>query len=110
MPLASTYFIKGQIPNATIHDLLRLYNLAIQEQGAGDTSVLKDRVEFEGRAWLTTSFGRKFAGFRNGSLIIEETETTFEVSLEASWPRWIPLFSVYFTRLRDDIERELQSA
>ena len=108
MSIATTYFIKGQIPNATIDDLLRLYNLAILEQGAGESVIRENRVEFEGRAWLSTR-SRKFASFRQGTLTIEETDTTFEVTLEAQWPRWVPLFDVYFTYLRDDIERELQS-
>jgi hypothetical protein len=109
MPIATTYFLKGQIPNATIDDLLRLYNLAILEQGAGKTSIRENSVEFEGRSWFSPRSGRKFSGFRGGLLTIEETPTTFEVTLEAQWPLWVPLFDVYFESLRNDIERELQS-
>lgn len=37
------------------------------------------------------------------------SESEFEVLLEAQSPKWILLFDVYFTKLRNDLERELQS-
>lgn len=110
MSLAETYFIKSQLPSTTIHDLLRLYERAIIEQGAGHTQIVDNTVEFSENALITHRFGRKFAGFSDGRLIIHETDTTFDVSLDAASPTWIPLFDVYFITLRDNIERELQSS
>ena len=109
MPIATTYFIKAQIPSATLTDLLRLYERSILEQGANYTFITGNTVEFDGTAPFTHRYGRKFAGFSDGRLVIEETDTTYEVILEAESPSWILLFDVYFTTLRDDIERELQS-
>jgi hypothetical protein len=109
MSLAETYFIKSQLPPTTINHLLRLYERAIIEQGAGHTRIVDNTVEFSDNAFITHRFGRKFAGFADGRLIIQETDSTFDVSLDATSPTWIPLFDVYFITLRDNIERELQS-
>jgi len=65
-------------------------------------------VKFSGGSPLRR-YGNKFANFSEGQLIIEETETEFEIFLEAEHPKWILLFDVYFITLRDDLERELQS-
>lgn len=108
MAIASTYFIKAQIPGADIGRLLELYEREILEQGAGETAIRENMVEFSGTAAHTGQYGRKFAGFSEGQLIIEETETTFEVRLEAGHPKWMPLFDVYFETVRNDLERELQ--
>lgn len=107
MCLAETYFIKAQLPSTTTNDLLRLYERAIVEQGAGYAEIIANTVEFGDNA--PVNFGRKFAGFSDGCLTIEETDTTFQVTLHAASPTWIPLFDVYFITLRDNIERELQS-
>ena len=109
MSLAETYFIKAQLPSTTTNDLLRLYERAITEQGAGYAQIVANTVEFGDDAFITHRFGKKFAGFSDGRLTIEETDTTFEIRLEAASPTWIPLFDVYFITLRDNIERELQS-
>ena len=109
MSIASTYFIKAQIPGTTIHDLLKMYEREILIQGAEQTFIRDNVVEFSGRAKPLSRYGNKFANFSEGRLIIEETATEFEVFLEAESPKWIFLFSVYFTSLRDDLERELQS-
>ena len=42
-------------------------------------------------------------------MIIEETEMKYEVFLEADRPKWVFLFDVYFTKLRDNLERELKT-
>jgi hypothetical protein len=109
MSLAETYFIKTQLPPITTNDLLRLYERAIIEQGAGYTQIAENSIEFGETSSFTHRFGRKFAGFTSGRLVIRETETTFEITLDAISPTWIPLFDVYFITLRDSIERELQS-
>lgn len=109
MPIASTYFIKAQLSSATSNGLLRLYERAIIEQGAGYAQIVANTVEFGDTASLTQGFGRKFAGFSDGRLTVDETDTTFEITLDAISPTWIPLFDVYFITLRDNIERELQS-
>jgi hypothetical protein len=108
MSLAETYFIKAQLPTTTTTDLLRLYEQAIIEQGAGYTQIVDNTVEFGDNAFITHGFGKKFAGFADGRLTIEETDTTFEIRLDAASPTWIPLFDVYFITLRDNIEKELQ--
>jgi hypothetical protein len=109
MSLAYAYFIKAQLPSTTTNDLLRLYEQAIIEQGGGYTQIVGNTVEFGETTSIIHQFGRKFAGFSDGRLTIEETDTTFEVTLDAASPSWIPLFDVYFITLRDNIERELQS-
>jgi hypothetical protein len=107
MPIASTYFIKAQIPGTTIDKLLRLYEREILIQGAGQTRIKDNAVEFSG-GFVLNRYGNKFANFSNGRLVIEETDTDLKVYLEADRPRWISLFDVYFIKLRDDLERELQ--
>jgi len=108
MSIATTYFIKGQIPGVDINRILELYKREILIQGAEYAAISGNSVEFYGRAGLH-NHGNNFAGFSEGQLIIEETESEFEVFLEAESPRWILLFDVYFTKLRNDLERELQS-
>jgi len=107
MSIATTYFIKAQIPGADITRLLELYKREILIQGAEYAEINGNVVEFSGGS-STRKFGNKFAGFSQGQLIIEETESEFEVYLEADSPKWILLFDVYFTKLRNDLERELQ--
>ena len=108
MAIASTYFIKAQIPTATIDRLLNLYKREILIQGADEAVIVNNAVAFSGGSPLRR-YGNKFANFTEGRLIIEETETEFEIFLEADHPKWIFLFDVYFKTLRDDLERELQS-
>ena len=108
MALASTYFIKAQIPGATIGQLLDLYRREILIQGADEAVIVGNMVEFSGGSPIR-KYGNKFANFSEGKLIIEETETEFEVFLEAEHPKWIFLFDVYFITLRNDLERELQA-
>ncbi|MHA4812559.1 hypothetical protein ACX0G9_30985 [Flavitalea flava] len=108
MTIASTYFIKAQIPTATIGRLLNLYKREILIQGAADAVIIDNIVEFSGGS-QARKYGNKFADFSGGRLIIEETETEFEINLEAHFPKWILLFDVYFISLRDNLERELQS-
>ena|ERR1700754_4141172 len=108
MSIASTYFIKAQTPKATLDRLLSLYEREIRIQGAEQTTITGNAIEFSGGS-PTRRYGNKFANFSEGRLIIEETETEFLVYLEARRPKWILLFDVYFTKLRDDLERELQA-
>jgi len=110
MPIASTCFIKAQIPGTTITHLLKLYEREILIQGAGQAIIREHIVHFSGSASPVNRHARKFADYTDGRLIIQETATTFEVCLEAEYPGWKFLFDVYFTKLRDDLERELQSA
>jgi len=107
MSIATTYFIKAQIPGADINQLLDLYKREILIQGAEYAQINGNIVEFSGGSSIR-KYGNKFAGFSQGQLIIEETDTEFEVYLEADSPKWILLFDVYFTKLRNDLERELQ--
>jgi hypothetical protein len=86
-----------------------LYEREILIQGAGQATIKNNTVEFSGRSLPFNRYENKFAGFSEGRLIIEETETEFEVYLEAESPKWIFLFDVFFTTLRNDLERELQS-
>jgi len=109
MPIASTYFIKSQIPDTTMDQLLKMYEREILIQGAGQTAIRGNVVEFSGSTPLFNRYENKFAGFSEGRLIIEETETEFEVFLEAESPKWIIFFDIYFTKLRNDLEMELQS-
>jgi hypothetical protein len=109
MALASTYFIKGQIPGVERERLLEIYKREILIQGAGSANIRDNVVEFSGGSSLFSRYGNKFAGFTNGRLIVDETEAEFEVYLEAKWPKWKFFFDVYFTTLRNDIERELQA-
>jgi hypothetical protein len=99
MSIASTYFIKAQVPSATIQRLLRLYEREILIQGAGQAVIKGNSVEFSGGSKLLNRYGNKFAGFSDGLLIIKETEMEFEVYLEADHPKWIFLFDVYFEKL-----------
>ena len=109
MPIASTYFIKAQIPGTTIERLLKLYEREILIRGAEQASINGNTVAFSGSSGAFNRYGQQFAHFSDGQLIIEETETEFEVSLVAQSPKWIFLFDVFFTSLRNDLERELQS-
>lgn len=108
MSIASTYFIKAQIPGVGLSRLLELYQREILIQGAGQAYIRGNIVEFSGGSWLRR-YGNKFGGFTDGRLIIEESASEFEVYLEAKRPKWILFFDVYFTSLRNDLERELQS-
>lgn len=107
MSIASTYFIKAQIPGIDIVRLLELYKREILIQGAGYADINNNVVEFSGGS-ITGRRGNKFAGFSQGQLIIEETASEFEVYLEADSPKWLLLFGVYFTKLRNDLEKEIQ--
>jgi hypothetical protein len=109
MPIATTYFIKAQIPGTDVHRLLKVYLREIMIQGAESATIRGNTVEFSGGSGSSRAYRSKFAGFTAGRLIIEETESEFEIVLEADSPKWILLFDVYFTTLRNDIERELQS-
>lgn len=108
MPIASTCFMKARIPGTTIAHLLKLYEREILIQGAGQAVVRDNIVHFSGNAKPVNRNARKFADYTNGRLIIDETDATFEVCLEAEYPGWKFLFDVYFTKLRDDLEKELQ--
>jgi len=108
MPIATTYFIKAQLPGADVNRLLELYKREILIGGAAYAEIVGNTVEFSGGSSLR-KYGNKFAGFPQGQLIIEEIESAFEVYLEAESPKWIFLFDVYFTKLRSDLERELQT-
>src|SRR5689334_11063182 len=103
MSIASTYFIKAQIPRVDINRLLDLYKREILIQGAEYAEINGNVVEFSGGSSIR-KYGNKFAGFTQGQLVIEETESEFEVYLEADSPKWILLFDVYFTKLRNDLE------
>jgi len=107
MSIATTYFIKAQIPRADINRLLELYKREILFKGAGYAQINGNVVEFSGGSSIR-KYGNKFTGFSQGRLVIEETVSEFEVYLEADSPKWILLFDVYFTKLRNDLERELQ--
>jgi hypothetical protein len=109
MSIATTYFIKAQIPGVAIDRLLKMYEREILIQGARQTAITGNTVEFSDTAAIVNRYARHFAGFVDGRLIIEETASEFEVSLEAESPKWILLFDVFFTTLRNDLERELQS-
>jgi hypothetical protein len=106
MSIATTYFIKAQISGVDINRLLELYKREILIQGANSAEIIGNRVEFSGGSSL--KYGNKFAGFTNGQLNIEESDSEFEVYLEADHPKWLLLFDVYFEKLRNDLERELQ--
>ena len=107
MSIATTYFIKAQIPEAAINHLLELYKREILIQGAEYAQINGNVVEFSGGSSIR-KYGNKFAGFSQGQLVIEETESEFKVYLEADSLKWILLFDVYFTKLRNDLESELQ--
>ena len=107
MSISTTYFIKAQIPGTDITHLLELYKREILIQGAGYAEINRNVVEFSGGSRIGRH-GNKFVGFSQGQLIIEETVSEFEVYLEADSPRWILLFDIYFTKLRNDLEREIQ--
>jgi len=109
MALAFTYFIKEQIHGVNLRQLLEIYKREILIQGAGSAFIRANTIEFSGGSSFFSRYGNKFAGFTNGQLIIEETDSEFEVYLEAKWPKWKLFFDVYFTTLRNNIERELQA-
>ncbi|WP_343744884.1 hypothetical protein [Chitinophaga sp.] len=107
MPVATTYFIKAQIPGVTLDQLLTLYGREIRLGGADEAYIEDNMVRFSGAAFRVGRHRGKFADFTDGRLIIEETPTEYLVSLEASWPKTIPLFSVFFTNLRNKLEQEI---
>lgn len=47
MSVASTWFIKAQIPGTTLDRLLKLYEREILIQGAGETAIRGNVVEFD---------------------------------------------------------------
>ncbi|SEW24319.1 hypothetical protein [Chitinophaga arvensicola] len=108
MPIASTSFLKARIPGASVAQLLKLYEREILTQGAGQTAIRDNMVAFSGSSQPVNRQAKKFADYTDGRLIVTETDSTFEVCLEAEYPGWKFLFDVYFTKLRDDLEKELQ--
>ncbi|MCW3467039.1 hypothetical protein [Chitinophaga nivalis] len=109
MPIASTSFIKGQIPGTTQAQLLSLYQREILFGGAGEAHIRDNTVTFSGCAANGSQQIGKFSNFDEGRLIINETDTSFLVSLEADNFEKIFLFSFFFTKLKEDLERELQA-
>lgn len=107
MPIATTYFIKAQIPGTTLDQLLNLYKREIHIGGAEEVYIEDNIVRFSGPNLWEGRHRGKFVGFKDGKLIITETSTEYLVSLEASWPKAIMLFSVFFTNLRNNLEQEL---
>ncbi|MBC9913006.1 hypothetical protein ICL55_21385 [Chitinophaga varians] len=107
MPIATSYFIKAQIPGTTLEQLLLLYKREIRIGGADEVYIENNMVRFSGTAFRIGRHPGKFADFTDGKLIITETSTEYLVSLEASWPKTIMLFSVFFTNLRNNLEQEL---
>ena len=80
----------------------------MQIEGAEITSIDQSEICFEDESFFPSKWKGKFAGVRNGRITIYENPETYEVVLNMDRPRW-KSFDLYFTRLRNNIEREFQN-
>lgn len=108
----STYFIKAQIPGTTLQDLLKLYLREIINGGAGLAKIVDNTIQFSDNPDEIGLPRRKgsngsFSGFSSAELIMEETDTDYEVYLEGHGRLGL-LYDVGFTTLRNTLEQELQ--
>ncbi|UAY53369.1 hypothetical protein [Ferruginibacter albus] len=86
---ASTYFIKEQIPGATISDLINLYKRALKEQSVSNISSNADTIDFTNDTFrfVLNKFSNKFSGFSQGQITIVDEEDEFGVYLRATSTR-----------------------
>ena len=77
----STYFIKGQIPQATIPVLIDLYVRELKDHGVRDIAIDGDTIQFSNKPFRTL-YSNKFTDFISGQIVIEDTGPEYIVSLQ----------------------------
>lgn len=77
----STYFIKAQIPQATIPVLIDLYVRELKDHGVRDIAIDGSTIQFSTRP-LNNLYGNKLTDFSSGQIVIEDTESEYIVSLQ----------------------------
>lgn len=80
----STHFLKGQNPGISAERLLEYYKQELEYQSVNQVVVEDNKVLFKNN-WFRFNdrYPNKFAGFLQGEISIEETDSTFIVSLRA---------------------------
>jgi hypothetical protein len=112
----TTYFIKAQTPGINVHKLLDLYKRELNTQGIKNITEDGNVLYFvnDDSEILFNRFDRRFSDFSEGKIGIEDNDTEFLAYMEATPTNFMSgltakvSFPVYFTALRNDIERELQ--
>jgi len=150
----STYFIKEQIHNVSIRDLITLYKQELEIQSVNNIADNGDTIDFRNKVikFVLNRYADKFSSFSSGQIKIVDEGNEFGVHFKANWTRMFTSagllagimtilsffsigfkifclfvglgvfallviigfistsisFPVYFTSLRNKIERELQ--
>jgi hypothetical protein len=89
MYTTTTYFIKEQIPGATITELLHLYKEEMLSQHVPHLSITGNRLSFSNKNLSSVSnrHANKWASFTSGHISIEDTGDKYVVLLEGDISR-----------------------
>ena len=81
----STHFIKGQIPEASVADLLELYRQELEEQSVSNIQIDGNCIKFSNETFkfVPNRYANKFSGFASGQINIEDNGTEYIVTFEA---------------------------
>lgn len=151
----STYFIKGQVPDTSVFELLQLYKQELENQSISKIQIRDNSLTFSNNIFkiVTNRYPNKFSSFTCGQINIEDNGSEFLVAFEADNTRTFIVagmiagavtlisfvnsnfdlssiliglfifavlsgigygistvsFPVYFTAVRNEIERRIQS-
>jgi hypothetical protein len=77
----ATFFIKAQIPQATIPVLIDLFVQELEYQKVNEIAVDGNSIQFSNKPFKNL-YGNKFSDFSSGQIVIEDTGPEYIVSLQ----------------------------
>src|SRR3712207_4326520 len=85
----STYFVKQQIPNTSVADLLELYRQELKDQMVSKIEINGNQLSFSNDIFKVPAnrYANDFSGFRSGKIIIEDSGTEYLVRFKADISR-----------------------
>ncbi|HEY5408169.1 MAG TPA: hypothetical protein VIJ92_13825 [Ginsengibacter sp.] len=85
----STYFIKEQIHNVSIRDLITLYKQELEIQSVNNIADNGDTIDFRNKVikFVLNRYADKFSSFSSGQIKIVDEGNEFGVHFKADWTR-----------------------
>lgn len=81
----STCFIKGQIPDTSVFELLQLYKQELENQSISKIEIRENSLTFSNNIFkiVTNRYANKFSSFTSGQINIEDNGSEYLVGFEA---------------------------